>query len=56
MQHLLCNTVLYTERQRVTSIHCSEIHIQVGHYADFGFSHFNSVRVVSNKIHQYSIT
>ena len=56
MQHQLWNAVLYTQRQRVTSKHCTEIHIQLGHYADFGYSHFNSVRVVSNKIHQYSIT
>ena len=56
MQHQLSNAVLYTQRQRVTSKHCTKIHIQVGHYADFGYSHFNSVRVVSNKIHQYSIT
>ena len=56
MQHQLSNAVLYTQRQRVTSKHCTDIHIQVGHYADFGYSHFNSVRVVSNKIHQYSIT
>ena len=29
MQHQLWNAVLYTQRQRVTSKHCTEIHIQV---------------------------